>query len=54
MSAAMAIRGGVMRMGGKPDASTPGVGQEIKERGAQVRPVDGLHVGLWRNAARSE
>jgi len=31
-------QGGVMRRGGKPDAATPGLGQEIKERGRKFGP----------------
>ncbi|MFM5932056.1 MAG: GMC oxidoreductase [Novosphingobium sp.] len=31
-------QGGVMRQGGKPGASTPGIGQEIKERGRKFGP----------------
>ena len=31
-------QGGVMRMGGKPDAATPGIGQEIKLRGRAFGP----------------
>ncbi len=32
------FQGGVMRQGGKPGASTPGIGQEIKERGRKFGP----------------
>ncbi len=31
-------QGGVMRMGGKPQATAPGLGQEIKERGRKFGP----------------
>ncbi len=31
-------QGGVMRRGGKPDATTPGIGQQIKERGRKFGP----------------
>jgi choline dehydrogenase-like flavoprotein len=31
-------QGGVMRQGGKPGAATPGIGQEIKERGRKFGP----------------
>jgi len=31
-------QGGVMRMGGKPQAMVPGIGQEIKERGRKFGP----------------
>ena len=31
-------QGGVMRRGGKPDSATPGIGQEIKERGRKFGP----------------
>ncbi len=31
-------QGGVMRIGGKPQASQPGIGQELKERGRKLGP----------------